>query len=107
MLDMEGNVIGGTMSNLFVSDEGGLVTPDLSSCGVAGVTRERILAAAARDGMSCRIEAISLDRLLAGRELILVNSVIGAWPVRDIEGRSMTPGPEVVRIQSWLAQDND
>ncbi len=107
MLDVGGNVIGGTMSNLFIADAGGLVTPDLSRCGVAGVTRGRILAAAARNGVGCRIEALSLDRVLAARELILVNSVIGAWPVRAVEGRSLTPGPEATRIQSWLAQEDD
>jgi 4-amino-4-deoxychorismate lyase len=107
MLDTEGNVIGGTMSNLFIVDASGLATPDLSGCGVAGVTRGRILAAAARDGVSCRIESMSLDRVLAGRELILVNSVIGAWPVRAVEGRSLTPGPGIARIQSWLDQDDD
>jgi 4-amino-4-deoxychorismate lyase len=107
MLDTNGNVIGGTMSNLFIADAGGLATPDLSGCGVAGVTRERILGAAARDGVSCRIEALRLDRVLAARELILVNSVIGAWPVRAIEERSLTPGPEAERIQAWLAQDDD
>ena len=107
MLDTEGNVIGGTMTNLFIVDESGLATPDLSNCGVAGVTRERILLAAARDGVSCRIEPLSLDRVLAARELILVNSVIGAWPVRSVEERSLAPGPEAARIRSWLAQDDD
>ena len=107
MLDTRGNVIGGTMSNLFIVDATGLATPDLSGCGVAGVTRGRILAAAARDGVSCRIEALSLDRVLAAWEVILVNSVIGAWPVRVIEGRSLTPGPDNARIQTWLAEDDD
>lgn len=107
MLDSNGNVIGGTMSNLFIVDAGGLVTPDLWGCGVAGVTRERILAAAARDGVSCRIETVNLDRALAARELILVNSVIGAWPVRAIEGCTLMPGPEAARIQSWLAENDD
>ncbi len=107
MLDPEGNVIGGTMTNLFVLDEIGMVTPDLSKCGVAGVTRERILAAAARQGLSCRVEPVSLDRVLRARELILVNSVIGAWAVKDIEGRRLTPGAGMTRVQAWLEQDDD
>lgn len=107
MLDMDGNVIGGTMTNLFIADASGLATPDLSNCGVAGVTRGRILAAASRNDVSCRIEALSLDRVLAARELVLVNSVIGAWPVRAVAGRSLAPGPEATRIRSWLAQDDD
>ena len=106
MLDARGNVIGGTMTNLFIVEEKGFATPDLSNCGVAGVTRERILVAAARHGVPCRVEPLTLHRVRAARELILVNSVIGAWPVRDIEGHAMQPGPEATRIQGWLEEDD-
>ena len=95
------------MTNLFIVDEKGLATPDLSNCGVAGVTRARILAAAARHGATCRVEALTLDRVQSARELILVNSVIGAWPVRDIEGRALKPGPEATQVQGWLELDDD
>ncbi|MDH3288964.1 MAG: aminodeoxychorismate lyase [Betaproteobacteria bacterium] len=104
MLDMEGNVIGGTMTNLLMVDENGLATPELSKCGVAGVTRERILAAAMRHGVTCRVEPLTLNRVLGARELILVNSVIGAWAVRDIEGRTLRPGPGMTRMQAWLEE---
>lgn len=105
-LDTEGNVIGGTMTNLFIVDVNGLlVTPDLSGCGVAGVTRERILAAAAREGMPWRVEALSMERLRAARELLLVNSVVGVWPVCDLDGQAFQPGPEAVRLKQWLDHD--
>lgn len=107
MLDTEGNVVGGTMTNLFMVDENGLVTPELSKCGVAGVTRERILAAATGHGVTCRVEPLTLDRVLGARELILVNSVIGAWAVRDIEGRTLRPGPGMTRVQAWLEEKDD
>jgi len=107
MLDIEGNVIGGTMTNLFMADDIGLVTPDLSTCGVAGVTRGRVLAAAARHGVPCRTERLTLDRLLGAQELILVNSVIGTWPVREIEGRELRPGQAIMRMRAWLGEDDD
>ena len=106
MLDGEGNVVGGTMTNLFIVDERGLATPDVSKCGVAGVTRARILAAASRHGVNCRVEPLPLGRVLATRELILVNSVIGAWPVRDIEGRALQPGEGTSRMTAWLGEDD-
>lgn len=106
MLDAEGNVGGGTMTNLFMVDERGLATPDVSKCGVAGVTRARMLAAASRHGVDCRVEPLSLGRVLAARELILVNSVIGAWPVREIEGRALQPGEGFIRITAWLGEDD-
>jgi len=107
MLDAEGNVIGGTMANLFMADEKGLVTPSLAACGVAGVTRERVLGAAARHGVICRIEPLSLNRVLGARELMLVNSVIGVWPVRELEGRTLQPGPAITGVRAWLDEDDD
>ncbi|HCA26928.1 MAG TPA: aminodeoxychorismate lyase, partial [Betaproteobacteria bacterium] len=41
MLDTEGRLISGTMSNLFLVRGNRLYTPDLSRCGVAGVQRAR------------------------------------------------------------------
>lgn len=107
MLDASGNVVGGTMTNIFMLDELGLATPDVSQCGVAGVTRARLLAAASRHGVDCRIEPLPLERVLAARELILVNSVIGAWPVRDVDGRALQPGEGIVRVNAWLDEDDD
>ena len=43
MLDRYGQVVEGTMSNLFLVRGGILLTPDLSACGVAGVMRSVIL----------------------------------------------------------------
>jgi len=106
LLDPSGNVIGGTMTNLFIADpDGALVTPDLSNCGVAGVTRERILAGAERHQVACRIEALPLERVRAARELMLVNSVIGVWPVRDLEGQVLERGPQAERLQEWLSHE--
>ncbi len=106
MLDTAGNVIGGTMTNLFIVDQNGLSTPDLSGSGVAGVTRERVFTAAAAHGVSCRIEPLPLERVLAARELILVNSVVGAWPVRELDGHALQPGPEAIRIREWLDHES-
>ena len=43
MLDANGQVIEGTMSNLFIVEDGVLYTPKLSLCGVSGVLRSVVL----------------------------------------------------------------
>ena len=43
MLDASGNVIECTMSNIFARYGDDLITPDLSQCGVAGITRQQII----------------------------------------------------------------
>lgn len=107
MLDEEGNAIGGTMTNLFIAEGEGLATPDLSRCGVAGVARERVQAAAQRHGVACRVEHLGLERVLAAQELLLVNSVVGAWPVKALGGRHWQRGAYAACVQQWLDEDDD
>ena len=47
LLDQQGNVIECTMSNIFARFGDQLITPDLSQCGVAGITRQQITGLAA------------------------------------------------------------
>ena len=43
MCDADDNVIGGTMSNLFLASGGKLLTPQLTRCGVSGVMRDLVI----------------------------------------------------------------
>jgi 4-amino-4-deoxychorismate lyase len=104
--DAAGNVIGGTMSNVFVVEGDALATPDLRRCGVAGVTRERIMEAAGRRGITCHVADLGLDRVLAAREVILVNSLIGVWPVRRLNRRIWSPGMVAASMRQWLDEDD-
>jgi 4-amino-4-deoxychorismate lyase len=85
MLDFDGNVIEGTMTNLFALIEDVLATPDLARCGVAGVTRERVLDFARLQKIPAEIRNIRLDELLSADEIFLTNSVIGIWHVRELQ----------------------
>lgn len=107
--DAEGRVVCGTMTNLFIVRDGELLTPSLDRCGVAGVTRDRIIDAAAREGMPCHTTELSWDAVLAAEEVLLVNSLAGIWPVCAIEGytRARAPGPVTRRLQDALAREDD
>lgn len=105
VLDGEDHVIGGTMSNLFIVEGDALVTPDLSRCGVAGVTRDRIMGAAVRHGMACSEEPIPRERFLEAQEALLVNSLIGAWQVGACAGRSWKEGTVTGRVREWLDEE--
>ena len=105
--DSAGNVIGGTMSNLFLLAGKVLLTPDLSVCGVAGVTRERVMEAAQRNGIACRVAAIRRDELLASTEAIVVNSLIGAWGIRQLGAATWKPGSMIATVRRWLDEDDD
>ncbi|MDH4286592.1 MAG: aminodeoxychorismate lyase [Gallionella sp.] len=102
LLDIAGNVIGGTRSNLFLVAKGQLITPDLSRCGVAGVQRERVIAWAAQRQMPLQMRNIGLDEVLRADELFVVNSVFGLWPISELEQRRFAGFPIASQIRKNL-----
>jgi 4-amino-4-deoxychorismate lyase len=91
MLSAAGQVIGGSMSNVFLADDSGLFTPDLSGCGVAGIMRRVVLEAAARLGQRVCVRAVAPSELATVREAFVTNVRLGVQSVRVLEGRVL-PG---------------
>jgi 4-amino-4-deoxychorismate lyase len=106
LLDQQGLAIGGTMSNLFVVEGKKLITPQLDQCGVAGVTRARVIAHAERLAIVCRVEPVPLQRLLEADEVFFVNSLIGVWPMAQLDKRTWSPGPMARDIRHALAAED-
>lgn len=87
MCDTAGNVVEGTMSNLFCVIADRLVTPSLEQCGVAGIARGRILDhLRTLDGFDVEIRELPLAQLPDATAVYLCNSLIGIWPVRSVCG---------------------
>lgn len=107
LLDLDGNVIEGVASNVFAVVDRVLCTPDLSRCGVSGVTRERVIEAAAASGAPVQVRELNWDELMDADEVLLVNSLIGAWQVRECDGRRWPQGPSIARIRAWLEETED
>lgn len=104
MLDSEGNVIEGTMSNVFLVQNDELVTPDLSRYGVAGIIRALVLEIAQSRRIGVRIETVSIQDVEKAEEIFLTNSVIGLWPVVEFERIDYAIGPLTRRIRQCLDQ---
>jgi 4-amino-4-deoxychorismate lyase len=102
MLDAEGQVTEGTMTNLFLVKDGRIATPSLDRCGVAGVMRALVMEGAAQLGRAVEERRIGPDELDGADELFLTNSVIGVWPVRHLEQRAYPVGPLTREIEAWL-----
>lgn len=84
MLDTQENVVECTMSNIFARFDKKLVTPDLSLCGVAGVTRQRIMGLAKPLNLTVEVEALPFKRLVQADEVIICNSLYVAFQVTRI-----------------------
>ena len=93
MLDINNNVIEGTMCNVFSVRKGELYTPELSLCGVKGIMREQVINKAKQEKIMVHETQISLDDLLQSEELFLCNSVFGIWPVRQLDDHIFSTGP--------------
>ncbi len=102
LLDADGHLIEGIRSNLFLVSQGKLTTPDLSRCGVAGIQRGRVMAWALQHGMALQVRDIGLEEALHADEIFIVNSVIGLWPIRELEQRYWSHFPVAAQIRHGL-----
>jgi len=104
MCDLQGNVIEGTMSNIFCVRGGTLVTPSLEQCGVEGVMRETVLQMADKLNIPCEVRQLSRDELLSMDEVFITNSVIALRAVAAIEGVNYGDNPVTGQLQEAVCE---
>jgi 4-amino-4-deoxychorismate lyase len=102
LFSSSGNLISGTMTNLFLVRESVLLTPRIDQCGVAGVMRRVVLREARQVGIPTRECELRSENLQAADEVFLTNARIGIWPVRSVDDRVLTPGPITRHLQTLL-----
>jgi 4-amino-4-deoxychorismate lyase len=100
MLDTEGFVVGGTMSNLFLVIDGHLFTPMIDRAGIAGVMRGAVLDAARSAGIEVKEARLSVSALRQAEEAFLTNGVISIVPIGELIDRTLTVGPVIRWLQS-------
>lgn len=103
LMDTDGRLVEGTMSNLFMVRSGTLLTPGLQRCGVAGIMRSVILDLAEQLQLEVRVCDLRPHDLSQADEVFLGNSLIGIWPVIEVDGRPYRKGPLTQRLQARLA----
>lgn len=85
MLDLDGNLVEGIRSNVFVVRGTQLHTPDLARAGIAGIVRQAVIDAAPGLGLAVQIDRLEIAHLAAADEMFLCNSVMGLRVVGRIE----------------------
>jgi len=88
MLDVQGDVIEGTMSNFFIVKDNVLKTADLSQCGIDGVMRNFIINKAQSENRKIEVSCLTLDNVLDADEVFLTNSLMPIWFVEKINYQS-------------------
>jgi 4-amino-4-deoxychorismate lyase len=105
MLDAHEHVVCGTMSNLFVVTGEKLITPDLADAGVNGIMRAQVINVAESAGIDISIQALKQAEIAAADGLFVTNSLIGMWPVAELDGVRFAPDAAcIVTIRKGLAE---
>ncbi|MDT8404195.1 aminodeoxychorismate lyase [Sulfuriflexus sp.] len=99
MCNMQGEVIAGTMSNVFAVIDGSLHTPSLGQCGITGTMRARVIEAGVELGIRINERAIQLEELYEADELFVCNSILSIVAVRQLgEHHYAVPGVVTQRL---------
>jgi 4-amino-4-deoxychorismate lyase len=104
MLDTEGELICGTMNNVFLVLDGVLVTPDLRYSGIAGVMRKNLLRLAVSLQIEVETRALRADDVQHASEVFMCNSVRGIQPVIRLGEQQWPVGELTRRLQLALQE---
>jgi branched-subunit amino acid aminotransferase/4-amino-4-deoxychorismate lyase len=87
LVDLDGTVLEGTVTNVWWREAETLVTPELELGILAGETRAALLGLAGELGYEVETGAFPLERLLAADEVFTSSSVREVLPVVSVDGR--------------------
>lgn len=93
LLNDRGNVAEGTADNLFVMQDGELLTPPATEGALAGITRATVLELAEKIGIPAREAILTPYDLYIADECFLTGTGAKLIPVREIDGRKMASCP--------------
>lgn len=103
MVNGEGKVTEGTSFNIFVMDQGTLITPPLAAGLLAGVTRSLILDIAKENQIACKEHLLSPDDFAHFEEVMATSTIREVMPVVQVGEYKIgkgTPGPMAKRLRS-------
>ncbi|HEX9021719.1 MAG TPA: branched-chain-amino-acid transaminase [Nitrospirota bacterium] len=102
MLNWEGYVAEGTISNIFMVKKGVLYTPGLDTGILAGVTRDLVLKLARRNKVRVEEGPLLPRRFYAADECFITNTTMEIMPVAAIDRKKIgngRPGPVTALLQ--------
>jgi 4-amino-4-deoxychorismate lyase len=104
-MDADGNLICGTMSNVFFIKDNCISTPPLDRCGVAGVMRRHIIETLHEKGIQIDFGHTKLSDLSSLDELFLSNSQFGVVPINKCGDITWQVGEHVRTVMAILANN--
>jgi 4-amino-4-deoxychorismate lyase len=102
MLDTDGRLICGTMSNVFLITGQQLITPAITRCGVSGVMRRHLLTLLDAAGIDFAVRDVEAGELWAADGVFISNSQVGILPAARCGTHSWQPQPVFGRLAALL-----
>jgi len=104
LLDTNGYVSEGSGENLFIVKDGVLMTPDLASSILAGITRDTVLKLAKEEGIPVLETRLTRDMLWLADEAFFTGTAAEVTPIREVDNRLIGDrasgmGPLTERLQ--------
>lgn len=92
LLDANGFVSEGSGENIFLVKKGKLLTPDLSSSILEGITRETVITLAREMGLTVEEGRVTRDQLWLADEVFFTGTAAEITPVREVDNRTIGEG---------------
>ena len=113
MLNTDGMVAESSAENIFIANNGSLVTPPTTAGALAGVTRDTVIEIAKQNDIKCEIANITRDELYIAEEVFLTGTAAGIKSVIEIDKRTIGDGKagvvtkELQRIYEEIVRGKD
>jgi branched-chain amino acid aminotransferase len=105
MLNPQGFLAEGTISNIFFVKEGKLCTPSVETGILDGITREIVIDLAKKDGMKVKEGLFSQEDLFKATEVFFTNTTSEVMPVSMLENRAYCIGKITKRLHRLYKEE--
>mgnify|MGYP006277951393 CR=1 FL=1 len=104
LLDQQGDVTEGIMTNIFLVKNALITTPRLDRCGVSGVMRGIVMNMLRQCGKHPVETRVSLEDIIQADEVFLTNSVLGIWSVASLDHHDYFSRSVALELRKSLPQ---
>lgn len=98
LLNERGLLCEGSTGNIFLISHGKLITPDIESGCLPGITRQVVIELARGLGIKLDQREVRLEELLSADEAFLTNSMIELMPLVEVNNRRISGGKVTLRL---------
>ena len=105
LLDRDGKIIEGTMTNIFFSRKNILYTPKIQGSGINGIMREVVIEKASLFFEKIIFKDIRKSDLRLYEEMFITNSVIKIMPVRSLLNKQFKISNSTKKMINYFSDD--